>query len=268
MQYFHSRHLETSNFLTIPFILNGRLRISNEWSLEGATYINLWWNFRGLPKPFSSLHNISKHWWFETKQFTRLWEFIKLYKEIPLEIFFWGVYFHYLPKLYIGWKKHLIMTSFNQSIPRDGLPLSLSGTFWFTMPGCLHAIRVTFLIAFLTSSPFIFFFYKHKFWHIFPFYIYFTLVHSYMYLSTNGLLLHIISWEPQGCYQYSKMFRWEPEGRYRCTKSMAIAPFWFSTEHLSKVIAPLWLSTDNMSMVYQCKKVYTFVKKVYTFVKK
>ena len=28
----------------------------------------------------------------------------------------------------------------------------------------------------------------------------------------------IVSWEPEGRYCSSKMFRWEPEGRYRCTK--------------------------------------------------
>ena len=28
----------------------------------------------------------------------------------------------------------------------------------------------------------------------------------------------IVSWEPEGRYYSSKMFRWEPEGRYRCTK--------------------------------------------------
>ena len=58
--------------------------------------------------------------------------------------------------------------------------------------------------------------------------------------------VHIVSWEPEGRYCSSKMFRWEPEGRYCCTKSMAIAPFWFSTEHLWSAIAPFWLSADNI----------------------
>ena len=31
---------------------------------------------------------------------------------------------------------------------------------------------------------------------------------------------HAVSWEPEGRYHYSTMFRWEPEGRYHCTKSM------------------------------------------------
>ena len=57
---------------------------------------------------------------------------------------------------------------------------------------------------------------------------------------------YIVSWEPEGRYQYSKIFRWEPEGRYGCTMSMAAAPFWFSMEHLWIVIAPFWLSTDNI----------------------
>ena len=66
--------------------------------------------------------------------------------------------------------------------------------------------------------------------------------HNHMYITKE----HIVSWEPEGRYQYSKMFPWEPEGRYCCTMSMAIAPFWFSTEYLWKVIAPFWLSTDDM----------------------
>ena len=34
-----------------------------------------------------------------------------------------------------------------------------------------------------------------------------------------------VCWEPEGGYQYSKMFHSEPEGRYHCTKSMVIVPF-------------------------------------------
>ena len=58
--------------------------------------------------------------------------------------------------------------------------------------------------------------------------------------------VHIVSWEPEGHYCSSKMFRWEPEGGYCCTKSMAIVPFWFSTEHLWSSIAPFWLSADDI----------------------
>ena len=36
------------------------------------------------------------------------------------------------------------------------------------------------------------------------------------------------NWEPEGCYQYSKLFCWEPEGHYHFTKSMVIAPMWLS----------------------------------------
>ena len=43
---------------------------------------------------------------------------------------------------------------------------------------------------------------------------------------------YVVSWEPEGCYHYTKMFRWEPEGRYHHRLCTAIAPFWFSTEHL------------------------------------
>ena len=57
---------------------------------------------------------------------------------------------------------------------------------------------------------------------------------------------NVVSWEPEGHYQYSKMFRWEPEGHYCCTMSIVIAPFWFSMENLWVVIAPFWLSTDNV----------------------
>ena len=57
---------------------------------------------------------------------------------------------------------------------------------------------------------------------------------------------NIVSWEPEGCYYYSKMFRWEPEGRYCHRLSTAIAPFWFSTDHLWILIAPFWLLTDDM----------------------
>ena len=56
----------------------------------------------------------------------------------------------------------------------------------------------------------------------------------------------IVIWEPEGSYQYSKMFRWEPNGCYRCTMYMVIASFWFSTEHLWMVIAPFWFSTEHL----------------------
>ena len=68
--------------------------------------------------------------------------------------------------------------------------------------------------------------------------------------------VHTVSWEPEGRYCSSKMFRWEPEGRYRCAKSMAISPFWFSTEHLWSAMAPFWLSTDD---TYIHTSTYTYL---------
>ena len=68
------------------------------------------------------------------------------------------------------------------------------------------------------------------------------------------LLFNIVSWEPEGRYQHSKMFRWEAEGHYdRSTMSMAIAPFWFSLEYIWVVIVPFWLSTDDIIQDYFIK---------------
>ena len=58
--------------------------------------------------------------------------------------------------------------------------------------------------------------------------------------------VHIVSWEPEGRYQYSKMFYWEPEWRYHCTKSLVIAPFLFLTEHVWIVIVPFWFSMEHL----------------------
>ena len=63
-------------------------------------------------------------------------------------------------------------------------------------------------------------------------------------------IAHIASWEPEGRYCRSKMFRWEPEGRNRHTLCTAIAPFWFSTEHIWAAITPFWLSTDDMHYIH------------------
>ena len=75
--------------------------------------------------------------------------------------------------------------------------------------------------------------------------------------------LYVVSWEPEGRYCRSKMFRWEPERRYCCTKSIAIAPFWFSTEHLWIAITPFWLSTDelcvDLCLHVLCVFVYVFI---------
>ena len=95
VQHSHSRYrITTSN-------MSNRLRInlkctyscSNGRPLEGAMYINLSWkNSRGASRKWKKkkkiISNFSKYPWFQTKQFTRLLEFIKLYKQNPLEIFF------------------------------------------------------------------------------------------------------------------------------------------------------------------------------------
>ena len=66
-------------------------------------------------------------------------------------------------------------------------------------------------------------------------------------LSTVQCKSHecILSWELEGRYRYSKMFRWESEGHYRHRHTM-IAPFWFSMEHLWLLIAPFWFSMEHL----------------------
>ena len=71
----------------------------------------------------------------------------------------------------------------------------------------------------------------------------------YFRSSVNGFP-HIVSWEPEGRYHYSKVFNWEAERRYRHKYCTAIAPFWFWVEHLRMLIAPFWLSTDDMNPSY------------------
>ena len=86
----HSRYQKaTSNLLRIN--LKGKLRFSDERPQEGAMYINLWQNIRGHHKIYF-VANISKYWRFQTKQFTRLVELIKLYKN-PLENLFISLFF-------------------------------------------------------------------------------------------------------------------------------------------------------------------------------
>ena len=53
VQHSHSRHQRIT--------LKGMLRFINEWSLEGAIYINLWQNSRGGGGNFFS-SNFSKYW--------------------------------------------------------------------------------------------------------------------------------------------------------------------------------------------------------------
>ena len=58
--------------------------------------------------------------------------------------------------------------------------------------------------------------------------------------------VHIVRWEPEGCYCRSTMFRGEPKGRYCHRLCTAIVPFWFSMEHLWAAVTPFWLSTGDM----------------------
>ena len=74
-------------------------------------------------------------------------------------------------------------------------------------------------------------------------------------LQLMPMCIIIVSWESEGRYCSSKMFRWEPEGRYCCKKSMAIAPFWFSAEHLWSAITPFWLSTDDIHRIILVSKI-------------
>ena len=53
--------------------------------------------------------NLSEYWWFQAKQFTRLLEFIKLYKQNSLGEFFFS---HYLPKIYFGFRNSCQLNEF------------------------------------------------------------------------------------------------------------------------------------------------------------
>ena len=89
VQYSHSRHQKTtSNFLRIH--LKGRLEVSKEWSLEGAMYKPMVKILGSILTTFFVVANFSKYWWFQTKQFTRLLEFIKLCKQNPCRHFFFS----------------------------------------------------------------------------------------------------------------------------------------------------------------------------------
>ena len=79
------------------------------------------------------------------------------------------------------------------------------------------------------------------------------------FVFTQG---HIVTWEPEGHYCISKMFRWEPEGRYRHRIFTATASFWFSMEHLWTAIMPFRLSTDDIRMeICRCNlRIAQFVK--------
>ena len=136
---------------------------------------------------------------------------------------------------------------------------SYSNTIYRVFSACAHFVRC--ILPDSCSSPYVLYCEVdnclHKFhllhtslvlfhqndWHLF---ISFIPSLFSPYLGFDRLHCHFVSWETEGRYCNSKMFRWEPEGRYCCTKSIAIAPFWFSTEHLWSAIAPFWLSADDL----------------------
>ena len=82
--------------------------------------------------------------------------------------------------------------------------------------------------------------------------------------------ISFVSWEPEGRYCRSKMFRWEPQGRYCHWFCTAIAPFWLPTEHLWAAITPFWLSTDDFFVTTEQNRVFFFVAEMqiisYSFV--
>ena len=99
-----TRHQQTtSNLLRIT--LKDKMRISNEWSQEGALYTNLCYNYQGPWSIFFLLRNFLKYWWFQTKQLTSHLKFIKLYKQTPFEKYLiFTIIWKYMlqTKLYFG----------------------------------------------------------------------------------------------------------------------------------------------------------------------
>ena len=95
VQHSHSRHQKTTSDL-LKLNLRGTFRFSNERPLSRWSYVH---------EPIYMIRKLSGHpdFFFKRKKknewfqifFTRLLEFIKLYKQNPLENF----YFHYLPIL-------------------------------------------------------------------------------------------------------------------------------------------------------------------------
>ena len=56
----------------------------------------------------------SKYWWFQTKWFSRVLEFMKLYKQNPLEKIL--IFNYNLPKLYIGLKLQIMQMSYKLKV--------------------------------------------------------------------------------------------------------------------------------------------------------
>ena len=60
-----------------------------QWMTTRGSYVHKpMLTFSGASQIFFFFCNFSKYWWFQTKRFTRLLEFIKLYKQNPVEKFF------------------------------------------------------------------------------------------------------------------------------------------------------------------------------------
>ena len=76
----------------------------------------------------------------------------------------------------------------------------------------------------------------------------FTCFYDWTFL--RNFLVCIVSWEPEGHYHYSMIFRWEPEVCYSHRLCTVIVPFWFLTEH-HWMITPFWLSKTTLSSMYR-----------------
>ena len=100
VQHSHSRHkITTSNLCRINLKANWGLITTTRGSYVHKPTVK----FLEVSPNFLS-GNFSNYGWLQTKQFTRLLEFIKLYKQNPLMmIFFFSHYF--IPELHIGFNQ-------------------------------------------------------------------------------------------------------------------------------------------------------------------
>ena len=88
----------TSNLLRIT--LRSRLRVSNEWSIEEAIYTQTYGNILGGIPQNVVFANFSKYWWLAKTIHTAFRIHKTLYTKPIREI----CNFHYLPKLYVGFR--------------------------------------------------------------------------------------------------------------------------------------------------------------------
>ena len=96
----HSRHQKTQVILRIT--LKGILRVSNEWWLEGAMCINIWYNSWEHPKNDCFLQISQNIDGFRQKQFTKLLEFTKPTREIFL-FHYWAKSYFNLALIWLAW---------------------------------------------------------------------------------------------------------------------------------------------------------------------